>query len=131
MCKNEVADPGRGAERLSERFFGRGRRPDSNPCLRMRVLKDVACGPNVKTGASVPGYSGGFAASPNVFLSRGRRPDTNQCLRICVLKDVACGPNVKTGAGVPGYSGGFAASPNDFLAKADGRIRIHTFASVS
>ncbi len=29
---------------------------------------DVACGPNVKTGASVPGYSGGLAAAPNVFL---------------------------------------------------------------
>jgi hypothetical protein len=26
------------------------------------VLKDVAWGPRVETGASVPGYSGGFAA---------------------------------------------------------------------
>ena len=87
--------------------------------LRFRVLKDVACGPNVKTGASVPGYSGGLAVSPNVFLSRGRRPDTNQCLRMRVLMDVACGPNVKTGASVPGYRGGFAAAPNVFLEEAD------------
>ena len=28
----------------------------------IRVLRDVACGPNVETGASVPGYSGGVAA---------------------------------------------------------------------
>ena len=55
-----VADPGRGAERLSERFFGRGRRPDSNPYFRIRVLKDVACGPNVKTGAGLPGDRGGL-----------------------------------------------------------------------
>jgi hypothetical protein len=33
----------------------------------MRVLMDVACGPNVKTGAGVPGYSGGLAAAPNDF----------------------------------------------------------------
>ena len=57
-----VADPGRGAERLSERFLSKGRRLDTNQCLRIHVLMDVACGPNVKTGASVPGYSGGFAA---------------------------------------------------------------------
>jgi hypothetical protein len=26
-------------------------------------LRDVACGPSVETGASVPGYSGGLAAA--------------------------------------------------------------------
>jgi hypothetical protein len=36
--------------------------PDPNQCDRVRVLKEVACGPGVETGASVPGYSGGFAA---------------------------------------------------------------------
>jgi hypothetical protein len=30
--------------------------------MRIRVLRDVACGPVVETGADVPGYSGGFAA---------------------------------------------------------------------
>ena len=30
--------------------------------FRFRVLRDVAWGPSVQTGASVPGYSGGFAA---------------------------------------------------------------------
>jgi hypothetical protein len=39
----------------------------------IRVLRDVACGPNVETGASVPGYSGGGVAawmvvSDSVFL---------------------------------------------------------------
>ena len=56
-----VADPGRGTERLSERFFWAGGL-DSNECIRIRVLRDVAWGPIVKTGASVPSYSGGFAA---------------------------------------------------------------------
>ena len=40
------------------------------------VLKDVAWRPSVKTGASVPGYSGGLAACAGVsdldFCSRGR-----------------------------------------------------------
>ena len=39
------ADPGRGAERFSERFLSKGRRPDSNQCVRIRGLRDVACGP--------------------------------------------------------------------------------------
>ena len=30
--------------------------------FRIRVLKDVACRPSVKTGANVPSYSGGGAA---------------------------------------------------------------------
>ena len=30
--------------------------------FRICVVKDVACGPRVKTGAGVPGYSGGLAA---------------------------------------------------------------------
>ena len=30
--------------------------------IRIRVLRDVAWGPSVETGASVPGYSGGFAS---------------------------------------------------------------------
>ena len=34
------ADPGRGAERLSERFFGMG--PDAKKRIRSRVLRDVA-----------------------------------------------------------------------------------------
>jgi hypothetical protein len=36
--------------------------PDSNHRIRNRVLKDVAWGPIMETGASVPGYSGGVAA---------------------------------------------------------------------
>ena len=55
------ADPGRGAERLSERFLSRGRRPAAEKWFRVRVLRDVACGPSVETGAGVPSYSGGFA----------------------------------------------------------------------
>jgi hypothetical protein len=35
-----VADPGRGAERFSERFFGG--RPDAKKRFRIRVLKDAA-----------------------------------------------------------------------------------------
>jgi len=60
VCKNEVADPGRGAERLSEQFLSGG--PAAWKRIRIRVLKDVAWGPMVETGASDPGYSGGFAA---------------------------------------------------------------------
>jgi hypothetical protein len=30
--------------------------------IRIRVLKDVAWGPSVEPGASVPGYSGGLAS---------------------------------------------------------------------
>jgi hypothetical protein len=50
------ADPGRGSERFSERFFW-----DSNQWIRIQVLKDVGWRPSVKTGASVPSYSGGVA----------------------------------------------------------------------
>ena len=62
-----VADPGRGAERLSERLFGMG--PDAEKRIRSRVLRDVAWGPSVETGASVPGYSGGLAACAVVSYS--------------------------------------------------------------
>ena len=37
---------------------------------RIRVLRDVAWGPSVETGASVPGYSGGLAAK-SVISSSG------------------------------------------------------------
>ena len=43
----------RGAERLSERLFGR--RPDAKKRFRSHVLSDVTRRPNVETGASVPG----------------------------------------------------------------------------
>jgi hypothetical protein len=36
--------------------------PDARKWFRVRVLKDVAWGPSVETGAGVPGYSGGLAA---------------------------------------------------------------------
>ena len=36
--------------------------PDAKKRIRSRVLRDVAWGPVVETGAGVPGYSGGFAA---------------------------------------------------------------------
>ena len=55
-----VADPGRGAERLSERHFGT--EPAVKKRIRSRVLRDVAWGPRVETWAGVPGYSGGLAA---------------------------------------------------------------------
>ncbi len=45
-------------------FFGMGQ--DANQCVRIRRLKDVAWGPNVETGAGVPGYSGGLAACARV-----------------------------------------------------------------
>ena len=70
------ADPGRGAERLSERFSGRG--PAAKNRFRVRVLIVVACRPIMKTGANVPSYSGGLAAA---WWIRSR-----------VLKDVAEGP---------------------------------------
>ena len=41
-------------------FLSRG--PAAWKRIRIRVLKDVAWGPSVETGANVPGYSGGFAA---------------------------------------------------------------------
>jgi hypothetical protein len=37
--------------------------------MRIRVLRDVAWGPRVETGASVPGYSGGLAACVVVSYS--------------------------------------------------------------
>ena len=53
--------PVSGADRLSERvFLSRG--PDAEKRFRSRVLRDVAWGPMMETGAGVPGYSGGFAA---------------------------------------------------------------------
>ena len=36
--------------------------PDAEKRMRSRVLRDVARGPVVETGANVPGYSGGLAA---------------------------------------------------------------------
>ena len=54
------ADPGRGAERLSERFLCG--EPAANQWFRIIILKDVASRPIVETGANVPSYSGGFAA---------------------------------------------------------------------
>ena len=54
------ADPGSGAERLAERLVGG--EPDSNHCVRIGDLRDVAWGPIVETGADVPSYSGGVAA---------------------------------------------------------------------
>ena len=48
-----VADPGRGAERLSEGLFGMG--ADAKKRIRIRVLRDVARRPSVETGAGVPG----------------------------------------------------------------------------
>jgi hypothetical protein len=48
---------------------------DSFQQFRSRVLRDVAWGPSVKAGASVPSYSGGLAAwmvvSDSDFLSLG------------------------------------------------------------
>ncbi len=45
-----VADPGRGAERLSERLFGSG--PDAEKRMRSRVLRDVLGGSIVETRAA-------------------------------------------------------------------------------
>ena len=56
-----------GAERLSERLFGRG--PDTKKRMRSRVLSDVACGPVVETGASGPGYRGGAERLSERFVS--------------------------------------------------------------
>ena len=68
------ADPGRGAERLAERLVGG--EPAANQSVRIGDLKDVAWGPRVETGASVPGYSGGLAAAGWfriwIFCSWGR-----------------------------------------------------------
>jgi hypothetical protein len=44
-------------------------RPDAEKRIRIRVLRDVAWGPSVETGASVPGYSGGLAACVVVSYS--------------------------------------------------------------
>ena len=101
-----VADPGRGAERLSERFFGRGRMWRSG--FGEVVLSDVARRPSVKTGATVPGYSGGLAAYASVgffFVAGfadpgcgaerlserlfGSGPDAKKRFRVRVLRDVA------------------------------------------
>ena len=65
------AGPDRGgalpSERLSERLLRRGR--DWLKRFRIRFLKDVAWGPRVETGATVPGSSGGFAACAVVSYS--------------------------------------------------------------
>ena len=47
-------------ERLSERVLSRGPGPEKQ--FRISVLRDVAWGPMVETGANVPSYSGGGAA---------------------------------------------------------------------
>ena len=47
------ADPGRGAERFSERLLCG--EPAANQGVRNRRLRDVAWGPVVETGAGVPG----------------------------------------------------------------------------
>ena len=36
---------------------------DTQKRFRIRLLKDVAWGPSVETGATVPGYSGRLAAA--------------------------------------------------------------------
>ena len=68
------ADPGRGAERLSERLFGRERDSYSYKGIRVRVLIVVARRPSVKSGANVPSYSGGGAAL---------LVDSQPCLKRC------------------------------------------------
>jgi hypothetical protein len=40
-----------------------GGEPAANQWFRIRILRDVACRPNVKTGANVPSYSGGGVAA--------------------------------------------------------------------
>jgi hypothetical protein len=61
------ADPGRGAERL---FLAGNRLRRSG--FGANVSKDVARRPSVKTGATVPGYSGGLAAGSMVRISGPR-----------------------------------------------------------
>jgi hypothetical protein len=56
-----VADPGRGAERLSERLLSRGQ--DTRTRFWIRGLRDVAWRPIMKAGTNVPSYSGGLAAA--------------------------------------------------------------------
>jgi hypothetical protein len=76
--------------------------------FRISVLKNVAWGPSVKTGANVPSYSGGVAVWLVVLclvLFWGRISG----FAALVLRDVAWRPSVKTGASVPSCSGGFAA----------------------
>jgi hypothetical protein len=43
--------------------------PAAKKRFRIGVLKDVAWGPSEETGANVPGYSGGMAASAVVLDS--------------------------------------------------------------
>jgi hypothetical protein len=72
---------------------------DAKKRIRSRVLRDVAWGPSVETGASGPGYSGGAERlSERLF---GRRSDARKRFRSRVLRDVAWGPSVETGTGVP------------------------------
>ena len=44
-------------------------RPDAKKRIRICVLKDVAWGPRVKAGTSVPSYSGGVAAYAAFFFA--------------------------------------------------------------
>ena len=46
---------------MNKRILARGPAAEKRFCIR--VLIDVAWEPSVETGASVPGYSGGMAAS--------------------------------------------------------------------
>ena len=80
------ADPGRGAERFSERLLCG--EPVSNQRIRIRVLKDVACRPNVKTGANVPSYSGGGGRLDGGFVSVHLRSIFGflQCLKLSVQR---------------------------------------------
>jgi hypothetical protein len=49
-----VADPGRGAEHLSERLLSMAWCSDSNECVRIRRLKDVAPRPIMEASTTVP-----------------------------------------------------------------------------
>ena len=53
------------------------------------VLRDVACGPDVETGASVPGYSGGAERFTERFLSRAAALLGRRGFGAMVLRDVA------------------------------------------
>ena len=68
-----VADPGRGAERLAERFFGMG--PAAKKRIRSRVLRDVAEGQVWKPGPAYPATVAALPPAPRfrirIFCSRG------------------------------------------------------------
>ena len=120
---------------------------DSDPCF-----EGCGLGPSVKTGASVPGYSGGFAAA---WLFCIRLDD--HCLNgrsVCELlarapHPVGLGPGFESMPSYPCFEGCFCSrgsltpvaapnvSPNDFLGDVWRRIsggvwdRIPSFASDS